>query len=56
LEAEREERLKKEAEERAKVLQAVQDRIAKAIQGPKNDEEDPFAMLKKKKKPKVQEE
>lgn len=53
LEAIRLEREKKEAEQRAKVMQQVQDRINKAIEGPKNDEDDPFKMLKKKKKPKI---
>lgn len=53
LEAIRLEREKKEAEQRQKVMQEVQDRIKKAIEAPKNDEDDPFKMLKKKKKPKI---
>jgi hypothetical protein len=34
-------------------MKKVQDRITKAIEGPKNEEDDPFAMLKKKKKPRI---
>ena len=48
------EKAKKNAEERARVMKEAQERLANVIAGPKSPEEDPFSMLKKKPKIKVE--